>query len=267
MKSSVGEHARVHRPTTYQGLFSITDMASTKPPSSTPPAPGSAPGNAPVIAATVAEQAQDTVDYSKSTVLVVDDNAQNVELLQAYLEAIGCTTIAASDGIAAIKYIEQSVRHAGEHANGDAQPAPDLILLDVMMPKMSGFEVCRKLKEDPATRGIPIMMVTALNELGDIERAVECGTDDFLTKPVNKLELVTRVKSLLRVRHLKRELDRTVAYIADLQARGIGVGESVGADTTHGGIDTGNTQPPPPHGVRPPPLDDDDADPGDGPVA
>jgi len=82
---------------------------------------------------------------------------------------------------------------------------------------MSGFEVCRKLKDDPATRAIPIMMVTALNELGDIERGVESGTDDFLTKPVNKLELVTRVKSLLRVRHLKRELDRTEAYIRDLE--------------------------------------------------
>jgi len=89
----------------------------------------------------------------------------------------------------------------------------------VMMPRMSGFEVCRKLKEDPATRAIPIMMVTALNELGDIERGVESGTDDFLSKPVNKLELITRVKSLLRVRHLKRELDRTMAYIKDVQSK------------------------------------------------
>jgi len=63
------------------------------------------------------------------------------------------------------------------------------------------------------------MMVTALNELGDIERGVESGTDDFVTKPVNKLELITRVKSLLRVRHLKRELDRTEAYIQDLQKK------------------------------------------------
>ena len=96
---------------------------------------------------------------------------------------------------------------------------PDLILLDVMMPRMSGFEVCSKLKEDPNTRAIPIMMVTALNELGDIERGVESGTDDFVTKPVNKLELLTRVKSLLRVRHLKRELDRTMAYIQDIEKR------------------------------------------------
>jgi len=84
---------------------------------------------------------------------------------------------------------------------------------------MSGFEVCRKIKEDEATRTIPIMMVTALNELGDIERGVESGTDDFVTKPVNKLELITRVKSLLRVRHLRRELDRTMAYIEDIETR------------------------------------------------
>jgi CheY-like chemotaxis protein len=147
-------------------------------------------------------------DLASSTILVVDDNAQNVELLQAYLEALPCRIVTAGDGIEAMKYIEDK-----------AQPKPDLILLDVMMPRMSGFEVCRKIKEDPATRSIPVMMVTALNELGDIERGVESGTDDFVTKPVNKLELLTRVKSLLKVRHLKRELDRTMAYIQDIQGQ------------------------------------------------
>jgi len=76
------------------------------------------------------------------------------------------------------------------------------------------------------------MMVTALNELGDVERAVESGTDDFLSKPVNKLELITRVKSLLRVRHLKRELDRTLAHLEELEsreARGQAGGEPPGA--------------------------------------
>ncbi len=144
----------------------------------------------------------DDMDYSKSVVLVVDDNAQNVELLQAYLETLGCRVLTASDGLAAMQIVRSP-----------DSPTPDLILLDVMMPRMSGFEVCRKLKGDPATRSIPVMMVTALNELGDIERGVESGTDDFLTKPVNKLELLTRVRSLLRVRHLKRELDRTLSYI------------------------------------------------------
>lgn len=154
-----------------------------------------------------AAAASEQADLASSTILVVDDNAQNVELLQAYLEALPCNIITAGDGIEAIRIIEDK-----------DQPTPDLILLDVMMPRMSGFEVCSKLKQDPATRSIPIMMVTALNELGDIERGVESGTDDFVTKPVNKLELITRVKSLLRVRHLKRELDRTMAYIQDIQA-------------------------------------------------
>lgn len=158
------------------------------------------------------------LDLRHSTILVVDDNAQNVELLQAYLEALPCKTITAGDGVEAVRIIETALADAGAGGAG-GHPVPDLILLDVMMPRMSGFEVCRKLKKDPATRSIPVMMVTALNELGDIERGVESGTDDFLTKPVNKLELITRVKSLLRVRHLKRELDRTMAYIQDIQGR------------------------------------------------
>src|SRR5262249_12345905 len=86
-----------------------------------------------------------------------------------------------------------------------AKNPPDLILLDIMMPKMSGFEVCRHLKSDPDTRDIQIIMVTALNELGDHERARDCGTDDFLTKPVTRTELVSRVKKLLRVRQMKRQ--------------------------------------------------------------
>ena len=173
----------------------------------------------------------DDVDYSKSVVLVVDDNAQNVELLQAYLETLGCRVLTASDGLAAMQLVR----------NPDS-PTPDLILLDVMMPRMSGFEVCRKLKGDPATRSIPVMMVTALNELGDIERGVESGTDDFLTKPVNKLELLTRVRSLLRVRHLKRELDRTLSYINRPPAPGsppAAAGSSSGSPT-----DTAPVNPP-----------------------
>ena len=156
--------------------------------------------------ATEPDPVQEQLDLSQSVILVVDDNQQNVELMQAYLEDLPCKVLTAYDGLEAIDLIENPDR-----------PAPDLILLDVMMPKMSGFDVCKRLKGDPLTRTIPIMMVTALNELGDIERGVESGTDDFVTKPVNKLELITRVKSLLRVRHLKRELDRTEAYIKDIE--------------------------------------------------
>ena len=157
-------------------------------------------------ASPASESVSDEISMEDSVILIVDDNAQNVELLQAYLEVLPCKLMTAYDGAEALEKIESA-----------DYPTPDLILLDIMMPRLSGFEVCQKLKEDPATRPILIMMVTALNEFGDIERGVECGTDDFLTKPVNKLELITRVKSLLRVRHLKRELDRTMAYIKDIE--------------------------------------------------
>ena len=139
----------------------------------------------------------------QSTVLIVDDNPQNVELLQAFLESLPVKIVTAVDGIDALRKVE-------EHN-------PDLILLDIMMPQMSGFQVCRKLKGEPKTRDIQILMVTALNELGDIEQANECGTDDFVSKPVNKIELLTRVKSLLRVRHLKSELERALTYLNEIE--------------------------------------------------
>ena len=150
------------------------------------------------------------LDPAEALVLLVDDNEQNLELLEAYLDPLGCSIETALDGVEAITRLEDSSR-----------PRPDLVLLDVMMPRMSGFDVCRRLKDNPATRSIPVMMVTALNEVGDIERGVESGTDDFVTKPVNKLELLTRVKSLLKVAHLERELDRTEAYIRELENAGL----------------------------------------------
>ena len=139
------------------------------------------------------EDAAGEVDIRGTRVLVVDDNPQNTELVQAYLESLPVQIATAVDGLDAMAQAERF--------------KPDLILLDVMMPKMSGFEVCQKIKQNPDLRDTVIIMVTALHEVGDFERAVECGCDDFLTKPVNKLELVTRVRSLLRVRVLKRMLE------------------------------------------------------------
>ena len=139
----------------------------------------------------------------QSTVLIVDDNPQNVELLQAFLESLPVKIVTAFDGLDALNKV--------------AEQPPDLILLDIMMPQMSGFQVCRRIKSDPKTRDIQVLMVTALNELGDIEQASECGTDDFVSKPVNKFELLTRVKSLLRVRHLKSELERALSYLNEIE--------------------------------------------------
>jgi len=140
---------------------------------------------------------QDDQPLPLSTVLIVDDNLQNLELLTAYMEEVeNIGVVSATNGLEALEQV--------------ARAQPDLILLDIMMPKMSGFEVCRQLKSDPETRDIQIVMVTALNEVGDHERAVDSGTDEFLTKPVNRVELITRVKSLLRVRHLKRDLQSTL---------------------------------------------------------
>jgi len=138
-----------------------------------------------------------------SYILIVEDNPQSAELLQAYLEPLEVDVRVAVDGIDAMRCIE-------------AQP-PDIILLDIMMPRMSGFEVCRKVKTNSQTRDVAVLMITALNETGDIERAIDCGADDFLNKPINKLEVLTRVKSLLKVRHLKSELEKTLSYLSEIE--------------------------------------------------
>jgi hypothetical protein len=138
----------------------------------------------------------------RSRVLIADDNEPNRELLEVYLADIDCEIATAVDGRDTLDKV------AAFH--------PDVILLDVMMPKLSGFEVCQRLKGDPTTSPIMILMVTALGELGDIERAVEAGTDDFLSKPVNKVELVKRVENMLKLRHVSDELERLRNYISSM---------------------------------------------------
>ena len=142
---------------------------------------------------------------SQSKILIADDNNTNVELLEAYLTGVDCELAVAVDGLDTLAKV--------------AEFQPDLILLDIMMPKMSGFEVCKTLKRDPNTRQIMILMVTALNEMGDIERAVTAGCDDFLSKPVNKLELVKRVENMLKLRHVTDELERLRRYIDSMDDR------------------------------------------------
>ncbi|MHC4291461.1 MAG: response regulator [Planctomycetota bacterium] len=142
-------------------------------------------------------------EVQKPKVLVVDDNLQNLELILAYLEDIDCETLSAEGGQEALEMIKND--------------PPDLVLLDVMMPKISGFEVCKRIKNNPETAEIPVIMVTALSEMGDIERAINSGTDDFLSKPVNKWELLTRVKTMLKLKHLTDQLERTLVYLSEIE--------------------------------------------------
>lgn len=141
---------------------------------------------------------------TRDRVLIADDNEANVELLEAYLGDRDVEIAVAVDG-------QDTLDKA-------ASFKPHLILLDVMMPKLSGFEVCQKLKGDPATKSIMILMVTALNEHGDMERAVEAGTDDFLSKPVDKVSLVKRVDNMLKLRNVTDELERLRRYIEQMEA-------------------------------------------------
>jgi CheY-like chemotaxis protein len=136
-------------------------------------------------------------------ILIADDNDANRELLEAYLVNVDCEIETAVDG-------EDTLAKVIEFQ-------PDLVLLDVMMPKLSGFEVCKQLKDDPETSRVMILMVTALNELGDIERAVSAGTDDFLSKPVNKIELLKRVENMLKLKGTEDELERLRRYIQDME--------------------------------------------------
>lgn len=138
-------------------------------------------------------------------ILIADDNQANCDLLEAYLADFDCEVDFAYDGEATLKKVQSF--------------GPDLILLDVMMPKLSGFEVCKKVKQSPESRGVLIMMVTALNEQGDIERAVDAGTDEFVSKPVNRSELLKRVEVLLRLKSVSDECERLRQYIQEMERR------------------------------------------------
>jgi signal transduction histidine kinase len=135
--------------------------------------------------------------------LVVDDDPINVELLCDLLEALDYRVAGALGGEAALLAARER--------------KPDLVLLDVMMPGMNGYEVCRRLKADPATSGIPVVFVTALSDSEDKVEAIEAGGDDFLTKPFNRSILVARVRSLLRLKAANDQLDRQYRKLRELE--------------------------------------------------
>jgi DNA-binding response OmpR family regulator len=128
-----------------------------------------------------------------ATILIVDDEPYNVDLLEQELEGLGYSTMSASNGAQALAMVKTS--------------APDLVLLDVMMPVMDGFETCRVLKDSDDTRFIPVIIMTALDAIEDRVKGIKAGADDFLTKPVDERELLARIETALR---LKQALDRKI---------------------------------------------------------
>ena len=136
-------------------------------------------------------------------VLVVDDILPNVKLLEAKLASEYYDVLTATSGEEALEKVERD--------------GPDIILLDVMMPGMDGFEVCKTIKSNPTYAHIPVVMVTALTDAADRVRGLEAGADDFLSKPVNKIELVKRVENMLKLKGTEDELERLRRYIVEME--------------------------------------------------
>jgi len=145
---------------------------------------------------------EDSIEISKPKILIVDDSVENVEILERILSDSDYLIHKAYDGLHAIELVNEII--------------PDLILLDVIMPGLSGFEVAVQIKENPETRLIPIIMITALEGREDRLKGLESGVDDFITKPVNIFELRARVQNLLRLREYVNELEHAEQVIFSL---------------------------------------------------
>src|ERR1700751_5523371 len=152
-------------------------------------------------------------------ILVVDDVLANVKLLEARLSAEYFDVVTAHNGVEALALCERA--------------ECDIVLLDVMMPDMDGFEVCRRLKSNPGTHHTPVVMVTALDQPADRVRGLEAGADDFLTKPIPELALIARVRSLARLKMMTDELRRRAVTSRDIGIESA-AREAV-ADTGRGG--------------------------------
>ena len=133
--------------------------------------------------------------HRQAKILIVDDNKVNVDLIRAQLKPYNFELMVAYDGEEALNKVLKGL--------------PDLVLLDLMMPKVSGYDVCKSIKGNKDTQFIPVIVITALQELDDKLKAIELGADDFLVKPFNKLELITRIQSLLRMKELHDDLETT----------------------------------------------------------
>src|SRR3990172_7568843 len=137
-------------------------------------------------------------------VLIVDDEPLNLNVLEAYLHGEGCRITKATNGADALR--------------SAAETPPDLVLLDVMMPGMDGLEVCRRLKEDDKTRFVPVVIITSLDQRDDKINALQAGADDFITKPVDRSELLARARSLLKIKSLHDRLEKKYQEVLELQA-------------------------------------------------
>ncbi len=139
---------------------------------------------------------------NKQKILVIDDNVTNVELIDAYLSAADYDVVTAYNGKIGLDFA--------------LREAPDLVLLDIMMPELDGYQVCAQLKNNEKTQFIPIIIITALTDIEDKIKGLNAGADDFLTKPLNKHELMARVRSLLRIKSLHDDLDSSEDIILTL---------------------------------------------------
>src|SRR4030066_900459 len=136
------------------------------------------------------------------TILAVDDQEFNLAIMEDSLVPLGYRVIKAKNGRDALAQIESA--------------RPDIVLLDILMPDIDGYEVCRRVKENPESRDIPVVMVTSLEGTEDLVKALESGADEFLTKPVNDIEIQARVKSLLKKKTLNDQLKSAYSHINSL---------------------------------------------------
>ncbi len=141
----------------------------------------------------------------RDTILVVDDESNNRFLLKTHLESAGYKIIIATNGMDALERVKKS--------------PPDLIILDIMMPEMDGFQVCQTFRQMPDTMIVPIVMVTALRGTDERIKGIEAGADDFISKPFNRMELLTRVKSLLRIKKLNEALEQKIVELEKAQEK------------------------------------------------